>query len=73
MGECVLQAAGVVLTIFCVGYATIRAASSGQNLAGGAKPSTSLMGNEGGGEVHAQNTGFLASIHFLIHVFICVL
>lgn len=49
-----VQAAGVVLTIFCVGYATIRAASSGQNLAGGAKPSTSLMGNEGGGEVGVE-------------------
>jgi len=29
-----MRAAGMVLTIFCVGYATIRAASSGQDLAG---------------------------------------
>lgn len=49
-----VQAAGVVLTIFCVGYATIRAASSGQNLAGGAKPNTALIDSEKGDEVGVE-------------------
>lgn len=45
-----VRAAGVIVTIFCVGYATIRAASSGQDLVSGPRPDTALMDAEKGGE-----------------------
>eukprot|EP00299_Pterocystis_sp_00344_P017073 c8565_g1_i1.p1 GENE.c8565_g1_i1~~c8565_g1_i1.p1 ORF type:complete len:423 (-),score=80.38 c8565_g1_i1:14-1282(-) len=50
-----MRAVGVVFTIFCVTYATIRAASSGQDLTGGKpRPDAALLDNEKGDKVEAK-------------------
>jgi hypothetical protein len=46
-----MESIGVIFTIFCVGYATIRAASSGQDLTGAKpRPDAALLDNEKGEE-----------------------
>lgn len=50
-----MQAVGVIITIFCVGYATIRAASSGQELSPvKVKPDKALLDSEKGDTVEAE-------------------
>lgn len=50
-----MQAVGVIFTIFCVGYATIRAASSGQEITPvKARPDASLLDSEKGDAVEAK-------------------
>jgi len=47
-----MQAVGVFFTIFCVGYSTIRAASSGQDLSGGKpRPDAALLDAEKGDDL----------------------
>lgn len=50
--EEIMKAGGIMFTIFCVGYATVRAASSGQDLTGGTPQSgntTGMLDTEKGG------------------------
>eukprot|EP00301_Raphidiophrys_heterophryoidea_P016440 c26015_g1_i1.p1 GENE.c26015_g1_i1~~c26015_g1_i1.p1 ORF type:complete len:424 (-),score=100.58 c26015_g1_i1:210-1481(-) len=50
-----MRAAGMILTIFCVGYATIRAASSGQDFTGGqVRPDPKALMSDQGTEVKAE-------------------